>query len=45
VSLCAIKEYTMGLSFLDKFKKEAAKLETVGVGIRTTEEILKKVFR
>jgi recombination protein RecA len=30
----------MGLSFLDKFKKEAAKLETVGVGIRTTEEWL-----
>lgn len=30
----------MGLKFLDKFKKEVAKLDTVGVGIRTTEEWL-----
>jgi recombination protein RecA len=29
-----------GLSFLAKFKKEVAKLDTVGVGIRTTEEWL-----
>ena len=29
-----------GLPFLDKFKKEVAKLDTVGVGIRTTEEWL-----
>lgn len=27
----------MGLPFLDKFKKEVAKLDTVSVGIRTTE--------
>lgn len=27
----------MGLPFLDKFKKEVAKLETVGVGIKETE--------
>lgn len=30
----------MALAFLDKFKKEVAKLETVGVGIKTTEEWL-----
>lgn len=30
----------MGLPFLDKFKKEVAKLDTVGVGIKTTEEWL-----
>jgi len=30
----------MGLKFLDKFKKEVAKLDTVGVGIKTTEEWL-----
>lgn len=30
----------MGLKFLEKFKKEAAKLDTVGVGIRTVEEWL-----
>lgn len=29
-----------GLAFLDKFKKEVAKLDTVGVGIRSTEEWL-----
>lgn len=29
-----------GLPFLDKFKKEIAKLDTVGVGIKTTEEWL-----
>lgn len=29
-----------GLPFLEKFKKEVAKLETVGVGIKTTEEWL-----
>lgn len=27
----------MGLPFLDKFKKEVAKLDTVGVGIKDTE--------
>lgn len=27
----------MGLPFLDKFKKEVAKLDTVGVGIKETE--------
>lgn len=30
----------MALAFLNKFKKEVAKLETVGVGIKTTEEWL-----
>lgn len=30
----------MSLKFLDKFKKEVAKLDTVGVGIRDTEEWL-----
>lgn len=30
----------MGLSFLKKFKEEVAKLDTVGVGIKTTEEWL-----
>ena len=29
-----------GLPFLDKFKKEISKLDTVGVGIKTTEEWL-----
>lgn len=29
-----------GLPFLDKFKKEVAKLDTVGVGIKTTEQWL-----
>lgn len=30
----------MALPFLDKFKKEVAKLDTVGVGIKTTDEWL-----
>lgn len=30
----------MALKFLDKFKKEVAKLDSVGVGIRSTEEWL-----
>lgn len=30
----------MGLPFLDKFKKDVAKLDTVGVGIKTTEQWL-----
>ena len=30
----------MALKFIEKFKKEAAKLEGVGVGIKTTEEWL-----
>lgn len=30
----------MGLKFLEKFKKEVAKLDTVGVGIRSVEEWL-----
>lgn len=30
----------MGLKFLEKFKKDAAKLDTVGVGIRSVEEWL-----
>lgn len=30
----------MGLKFLDRFKKEVAKLDTVGVGIKATEEWL-----
>ena len=30
----------MGLPFLDKFKKEISKLNTVGVGIKTTEDWL-----
>ena len=30
----------MALAFLEKFKKEVAKLDSVGVGIKTTEEWL-----